>query len=337
MSSTRRKPPHDGGRRKTVGPRKVPHFDSGVIAEPLLAFGGQHLHIDPKTGLSLYGPHTPVRQARPVLSSIIVGIVGPPNMVADAERWLDACGNVLTNDGSEPFLYPHFPGIRRDSSFQCDLIYGETWRETLRVGDIASAVGEPNFHVRVKRVAELFVRAIEVLARREPKPHVILCCIPQDVVDHCAHRVTRAGEVKRIKISRAERNALERARRGERFLFPEMDPTLGIEEQESGHQNLRRAVKALAMRHNIPTQLVWPRTIALSAIEPVERRVQDVATRAWNFVTALYHKAGGTPWRLADIEPGTCFVGISFYRELAHPHEHGPGVHGGGRRLRPSG
>src|SRR5262249_47420726 len=29
------------------------------------------------------------------------------------------------------------------------------------------------------------------------------------------------------------------------------------------------------------------------------------------------HKAGGSPWRLAEIEPNTCFVGISFYREIA--------------------
>jgi hypothetical protein len=42
-----------------------------------------------------------------------------------------------------------------------------------------------------------------------------------------------------------------------------------------------------------------------------------MATRAWNFATALYYKAGGSPWRLADIEPNVCFVGISFYREVS--------------------
>ena len=71
------------------------------------------------------------------------------------------------------------------------------------------------------------------------------------------------------------------------------------------------------MEYSIPTQLVWPRSLKVSSVaEAGTGRVQDVATRAWNFTTALYHKAGGSPWRLAEVEPGTCFVGISFYREI---------------------
>ncbi len=48
------------------------------------------------------------------------------------------------------------------------------------------------------------------------------------------------------------------------------------------------------------------------------RPLQDEATRAWNFHTALYYKAGGTPWRLThDPEKlQTCFVGIGFFRTL---------------------
>src|SRR5690349_18934085 len=96
-----------------------------------------------------------------------------------------------------------------------------------------------------------------------------------------------------------------------------LEATLGTEEDEIGHQNLRRALKAAAMQHAIPTQLVWPRSLALTPSSSAVDRVQDIATRAWNFTTALYHKAGGSPWRLADVDPGICFVGISFYRELS--------------------
>jgi hypothetical protein len=47
-----------------------------------------------------------------------------------------------------------------------------------------------------------------------------------------------------------------------------------------------------------------------------ERRVQDDATRAWNFFPALYYKAYGLPWRLVS-DPKqlkTSHIGISFYR-----------------------
>jgi hypothetical protein len=30
---------------------------------------------------------------------------------------------------------------------------------------------------------------------------------------------------------------------------------------------------------------------------------------------AIYYKAGGNPWRLADLPAGTCFAGVYFYRE----------------------
>ncbi len=299
--------------------QRTPDFDSGIISEPLLAFGGGHRHVDPKTGLGLYGPYSLVGQPRPPLANIIVGIVGPAPMVADAEQWLAACKGVLTNDGSQPFLYPHFPGFNPSHPFQCDLTFGDTWREVLKTSDAQEALRPTNFYERVKRVVRLYLRGIEVLAQREPRPSVILCCIPQEVIDYCTVRITRSGEVKRLRISRAERQAARVARSGQQFLFPDMDPTLGVEDEESGHQNLRRGLKAEAMQYGIPTQLIWPRTLRLtdSATQPGERPLQDIATRAWNFVTALYHKAEGSPWRLAEVEHGVCFVGISFYKEMA--------------------
>jgi hypothetical protein len=81
------------------------------MPEPRLVFEARHVHVDPKMGISLYGPYTPDDRSQPLLKTIIVGIVGPPTMIADAEQWLEACRGILTNDGSEPFLRPHFPGF----------------------------------------------------------------------------------------------------------------------------------------------------------------------------------------------------------------------------------
>ena len=74
------------------------------------------------------------------------------------------------------------------------------------------------------------------------------------------------------------------------------------------------------MRLRTPIQLVLPGTYARAGRARTrferERQLQDEATRAWNFHTALYYKAGGTPWRLVR-DPAaltTCYVGVSFYR-----------------------
>jgi hypothetical protein len=45
------------------------------------------------------------------------------------------------------------------------------------------------------------------------------------------------------------------------------------------------------------------------------RGLQDPATRAWNYFTALYYKAKGVPWRLLrrTSELDSVYIGISFY------------------------
>ena len=284
--------------------QRTPNFDSGIIDEPLLAFGGQHKHVDPKTGLALYGPYSLIGQELSSVRSITVGIVGPASMIADAEVWLEACTGTITNEGTQPFLYPHFPGFNNHKPFNCGLVFGDTWRESIKESALKDALLPPEYSRRLTNVVKLYTAALEVLAGREPRPDVVLCCIPQTVIDTCTVRKVRPRPIKR-KRDRKDRNQLG--------LF---DVGLGIEGDEPEHQNLRRALKAEAMQFGLPTQLVWPRTLRLAG-PTTGPRVQDPATRAWNFVTALYHKAGGSPWRLAKIEPGVCFVGISFYREIA--------------------
>lgn len=62
------------------------------------------------------------------------------------------------------------------------------------------------------------------------------------------------------------------------------------------------------MRYALPTQIVWESTLRGKTL------TQDPATMAWNFFTALYHKANNIPWQLEWLPDDTCFVGISFFR-----------------------
>jgi hypothetical protein len=75
------------------------------------------------------------------------------------------------------------------------------------------------------------------------------------------------------------------------------------------HRDLRRAFKSVAMKYRMPTQLL--------DIETVDGRDKDhPSKKAWNFFTGLYFKAGGLPWGPIGLLPGTCYVGVSFYRPL---------------------
>ena len=297
---------------------QTPDFDSGMLPEPLLSFGGRHEHVDPKVGLGLYGPYTLAGQTRPPLTSIVVGLIGPSAMLADAQQWLDACSGTITNDGQQPFLHPHFPGFNANYPYQCTLIHGDTWRESIKIDHLNEALAIGNFYERVKKVVALYIKGIEILAQRDPKPSVILCCIPDEVIELCTVATKHGGEIKRIRKSKSEKDAEKIALTGQMFMFSDMDPFSSMADDETGHNNLRRGIKAEAMQFGIPTQLVWPRTLELSSDS---KKTQDVATRAWNFTTALYYKAGGFPWRISQMDPGNCFVGVSFYKEI---HEENP-------------
>ena len=59
------------------------------------------------------------------------------------------------------------------------------------------------------------------------------------------------------------------------------------------HRDLRRAIKAVAMRHRLPTQILLQRTTEAA---PNSKDVDHRSKCAWNFFTGLYYKSGGVPW-----------------------------------------
>jgi hypothetical protein len=293
--------------------QRGPDFLAGVLDEPLLSFGGAHEHVDPKVGLAIYGPYCQPDLPRPTLNSINVGAIGPAAMIADARAWIDACRGIITNTGMEPYLYPHFPGCRHDQlPFYCDLLFRDQWCEPIRDAELKTALAKPVFEQRLMAVIDLYLERLETLNGREPQPNVVLLCLPQDVVDHCA--VAARGEQR----APPPKRTVKKTDRRQMDLFPEPDID---DDTEFAHRNLRRGLKARAMRYGFPTQIVWPRTLRLVDDGDRGARSQDKATRAWNLTTALYHKAGGIPWRLRHVEPGVCFVGVSFFREI---HEASP-------------
>jgi hypothetical protein len=105
----------------------------------------------------------------------------------------------------------------------------------------------------------------------------------------------------------------------------DLDSEIQKTEQEfQTRLDLRDWLKAKTMVLNKPIQLVLPPTYDETKkrklkTKPGEvRRLQDEATRAWNFHVALYYKAGGVPWRIARAPSDltACYVGISFYKSL---------------------
>jgi hypothetical protein len=135
--------------------------------------------------------------------------------------------------------------------------------------------------LRVERAAALFTKEIEFLAENS-NPSVIICALPLELLE-----------------------------------------LLSEEKKSPGRKDLHHLLKARTMEFRIPIQLILPSTYDESKARKQKRAgtrrpLQDEATRAWNIFSALYNKAGGTPWRLVrdPAQLSACFVGISFFESL---------------------
>jgi len=298
-----------------------PSFHTWHVPEPKLLFAERRECEDPKTGITLFGPAQLDRAPR---SAIRLGIVGTGDSIQMLRHWLDDASLPIhagVSSAGKPYdslLAPAFPGFGPDSPFHCELTLDDRHVETLSASDVQGAINDPRFPRRVANMVKLVTERLNVLAEKDPQPDVVVCAMPKEVETACGPgaRATQRQPTFLTKQQKAERRAKRRDQtRGQlRFDFPFGNESGADDEYLRFHQDFHNALKAGAMTSALPTQLVWDSTLRRS------RGTQDPATVAWNFFTAVYYKSGNVPWELSFNARGTCFVGITFYRDGPDPN-----------------
>ena len=296
-----------------------PSFNAWHMSEPRLIFAGGQAYEDPKTGLTLYGPAALDNGPR---TTIRLGIIGTGETIQLLKNWVRRAecriipGLNARRKPYDPILAPDFPGFGDDSAFQCRVQIYERLCSTL-TSEIESCLSEPDFTSRTRRMVTLVSERLCVLADKDPQPDVVVCAMPKNVEDACGpaardNRIKKAFVPKAVK---AERRRRERDAKSGQLSFSIFDdPTPTPASESYLFRDFHNALKAHAMKAKLPTQLLWESTLRGG------RDMEDPATTAWNFFTALYYKAGNMPWELQFSVPRTCFVGITFYRESPDPN-----------------
>ncbi len=273
-------------------------IDVKDLPPPLLEFGAPGEFTDPKVGLSRAGPFS-LRFDRAHKAQVRVGLVGPADMVRQAETWFARCQGSLSSGNPNKVTYPDFSGFA--TTFRSSLDLELRWQVQLDPIEVEKAIAMPPIP-RFEAVLNLYSWAIERLANLEVRPDVVVCCLSETIAREC-WSVSAPG------LSASERRwarTIEKARaQGQLLLFEDWDVEEG--EEDLLNRNFRRALKAKAMSYRMPIQ------IGRSNLFVDAETNQDPATRAWNVSLALFYKAGGIPWRLKSEGPETCFVGISFH------------------------
>lgn len=266
-----------------------------LLPEPELEFGGGR-HVDIRFGLRNYGPITFDDPVAP--HEIRLGLVGTAATIAGVKEWLEHCRNgVPAKVSKKPNLFPAFPGFGAESCFRCEWVSSQTLEGVISPRDIEHIQKTEPRTEGIPKLVNLFIQECRRLCEK-PIVDVLICAPPQEMFAYADNEL-----------------AVVAADDGD-----DSDDDGEVEEANTLRTDFHDMLKAQAMGLPKPIQMVRPATYDENAKEMTRhglvRRVQDPATRAWNFHTALYYKAGGTPWRLArsPSEYASCFVGVSFYR-----------------------
>lgn len=267
------------------------------ISEPLLEFGLDE-HVDIRYGLFSYHPFDVKEKKRPAHFS--VGFVGTAQSIAGASAWMEECRRPVARKESRKFnLFPEFPGFCPEVAFGATFVAESTLTAAISPGDFDRLRNLSTHNAKVEAAVELFVERIGDL--KEKGADVVVCAMPLELTSLMA-----------------ESNSQQSVDQGADL--EDEDPV----DDGLGRFDFHDLLKARAMIVGLPIQVIRPGTWDERNKRKEQdeqskgRRLQDPATRAWNFFTALYYKAGGIPWRLPRHEAAisTCYVGISFYLSL---------------------
>lgn len=211
-------------------------------------------------------------------SEIRLGIVGRGEGIDALDLWLERCRQgILGKESNLPNLFRGFGGVNERYGFSTRLLSSPAYTRTLQKSELNKILRLTNRDERVRAAVNLFYEQIRFLAENRVVD-VVVCVIPVDMFDLLTQ-------------SSASDDSLE---------------------DELEH-NFRRLLKATSMHLGVPLQLVLEKTINQDKIASQ----QDDATKAWNFITALYYKGNRTvPWRLVEekYKPRSCYIGIGFYK-----------------------
>jgi hypothetical protein len=262
-----------------------------VIDEPSLEFAGGARHIDCRFGVAEYGPADLGSPSAP--TTIKVGMLGDQRSIDGLNRWLERCAQPIdAKIEDRPGLWPQFPGFSTEVGYHAELAMDTRLQRTIKASKL-SQLESLSPAARVDQALELYLEELKTLAQ-EGRPDIVICDIPDLLQD--LDTLPMPGDSEE----------------------PTSSGAFSLSRPSAFHDLL----KARAMKLRVPLQLVRGSTYDSSRVKRQKRKKwkargrQDDATIAWNFFTALYYKAGGTPWRMVrnTTEIDTCFAGIAFFQ-----------------------
>lgn len=292
------------------------------IDEPKLGFGFGQTADHPKDGLTLYGP-----EKDPDRKEITIGVVGTTSGIESFQDW----ARRLTGFIKIP------PRTRRDKKFRLHLSdfpgFEEAFGVKINPDDlltydvdlerIEETTSIENLHEAVAKTVELFLGPIEAHDKNEERRvDVWVFVLPEIVFERCRPQM---GTKRKTVLTPGEFAKKQKKRTDAPLFAGIIDDSL--EDVFDDIPDFHRQVKAKLLSKGHTSQLVRETTIApekyLNEAGHPKRKTESTASIAWNLATGLYYKTQAEPpWKIADMRPGVCYVGLVFKLIPNHPEHH---------------
>ena len=251
------------------------------IEEPELEFGLGN-NVCPKAGIDawdVYDHNSADRKEK-----IYLGAIGTSSSLSILAEWLDRLKSPIEGkaDAKQPSLFRDFCGVSPHWGFKTEFVSTDRLNRKILKKDVSKISSIAKWNDRIQESVNLFLSEIKFVSQNR-NVDVILCIIPNKLYDCIYKQINKPVE-----------------------------DDLSINEYSNESEwNFRRLLKAKAMKFGKPLQLVREKSLISNS-----KGQQDEATKAWNFSTAIYYKAGQTPWKLNQRpdSPSVCYVGISLFR-----------------------
>ena len=275
-----------------------------LLPEPILEFGTTR-DSRVKEGLATGGPLSlKLGSAHPKVAR--VGLVGTADALRATRAFVERMRGLVVTGAPRSIQTPDFPGF--ESIFETELAVDPRWtREIPKSAFDAAMAADPE--IAFRECLRLWADAVHELAGRDAPPNAVVCCLPQQLLDHC-RTIERDEPTPRRRGRKPRKSEVIQPSLFDALPRDTIEEASTPSDEDLLFRDFRRALKAAAMDVGtpVPIQIVTP-----SLYEEGHRRQQDPATRSWNLAVGLFYKIGGIPWRLVAEVEQTCFVGISFH------------------------
>lgn len=164
--------------RNRAAGRSTPNFKlkARYLEEPHLLFGDGGECVDPRLGISTFGPESIGSTRHP--TTIRVGFIGTAETIDATKEWLNRVRDGIAENAEEQ----PFPGMRFDRGFLCELSFSTDWDERLTQSEIKDVKDVRGSRERFEQGHSLLRNKMRLVCERDMSPDILVAALPAGFV-----------------------------------------------------------------------------------------------------------------------------------------------------------